>query len=117
MSEITTQAPLACDLNAVAVDEREQHLMNARQIFGMAAKVRELSDGYSLQLPNDSSVLLGVVKFIDHERECCPFFHFAIEVEPERGPLWLTLRGQEGVKEVVRSWLLVQVPSPVAQPA
>jgi hypothetical protein len=36
------------------------------------------------------------------ERRCCPFFGFAIEVEPDGGPIWLSLTGDEGVKDFIR---------------
>ena len=36
------------------------------------------------------------------ERPCCPFFGFAMEVEPDGGPLWLRLGGPDGVKAFVR---------------
>jgi hypothetical protein len=106
MTPPETLSPIACDLNAIAAPERTAHALNARQIFDMTTLVRELFNGYALRLPNDSTMLLGVAKFIDHERECCPFFDFALEVEAEHGQLWLKLTGREGVKEFLSGELL-----------
>jgi hypothetical protein len=47
-------------------------------------------------------VFLKTVEFISLERLCCPFLGFALEVEPESGPVWLRLTGREGVKAFVR---------------
>jgi hypothetical protein len=32
---------------------------------------------------------------------CCPFFGFALEMEPEGGAVWLSLTGREGVKPFI----------------
>jgi hypothetical protein len=32
---------------------------------------------------------------------CCPFFTFELTFEPDSGPIWLRVRGQEGVKEFI----------------
>jgi len=44
-------------------------------------------------------------EFITLERLCCPFLTLALEVERERGPLWLKLTGREGVKPFLRAEL------------
>jgi hypothetical protein len=36
------------------------------------------------------------------ERLCCPFVHYTLEIEPNRGPFWLRMTGREGVKEFLR---------------
>ncbi|HKI03210.1 MAG TPA: hypothetical protein VKK31_14630 [Thermoanaerobaculia bacterium] len=46
-------------------------------------------------------VLPGVLDFITKERLCCPFFGFALQVEPEGGALWLNLTGRQGVKPFI----------------
>ena len=43
-----------------------------------------------------------LLDFIVFERACCPFFTFELTFEPDSGPIWLRLRGQEGVKEFIK---------------
>ncbi len=117
MPETKIESPLACDLTAIPSTERESHILTAKELLQAATHVRETSDGYALQLPNDSNTLLSAAKYIDHERECCPFFGFAIELEPERGALWLKLTGRDGVKEFLREELSGQVQPDVARAA
>jgi hypothetical protein len=45
--------------------------------------------------------LAQLAEWISFERKCCPFFKFEIELEPESGPVWLSLTGRAGVKEFI----------------
>ena len=73
-------------------------------------EVRELADGYALRYPSEAHWLDTLTEFIRFERDYCPFFRFEFHAEPQHGPLWLQLHGQEGVKEFVEAVLLPQVP-------
>jgi len=48
---------------------------------------------------------MAIAKFIENERLCCPFFNFGLEVQPNSGPLWLRLTGNDGVKEMLQATL------------
>ena len=89
----------ACDLNAIAAEERQTHSANVKIVFQRVQETRELENGYAIRLPNESNVVRVVAEFIARERLCCPFFGFAMEIEPNGGPLWLRLTGSEGAKE------------------
>ena len=71
----------------------------------MVQEVRDLPDGYALQLPNNTETFLHAAQYIAHERKCCSFFHFVLELEPEGGPIWLHLRGKDGVKAFLQAEL------------
>ena len=43
-----------------------------------------------------------LAEWVALERRCCPSFEFTIEVGPERDPTWLSLAGEEGVKDFIR---------------
>jgi hypothetical protein len=88
-------------MNAIAPEERGQHIAAIEAVFGAAQEIRELPDGYSFRLPNETPMLLRVADFIAKERLCCPFFGFAVQLEPEGGALWLSLTGREGVKPFI----------------
>lgn len=62
-----------------------------------------MPDGYAFRFPSKQSTILLASEFIARERLCCPFFTFELVIEPEDGPLWLRLRGAEGVKEFIKA--------------
>lgn len=94
-------SPIACDMTAIAPEQRPQHMATIKRLFSLVEKMRELPDGYSFKLPNDSEVVLMAAEFISLERLCCPFFDFAIDIEREGGPFWLSLTGRQGVKPFI----------------
>jgi hypothetical protein len=97
------ESPFACNMSAIAPSERGQHVATIKEVFGAVREIRELPDGYSFRLANETSLLMKVAGFIAKERFCCPFFGFGIQVEPEGGALWLSLTGREGVKPFIRA--------------
>ena len=101
MSE--NESPFACDMSAIPLHQRAAHLETIHQLFSAVESFRELPNGYSFRLRNESEVLLRAASFIDLERLCCPFFGFTLEVEREYGGICLTLTGREGVKPFIMS--------------
>jgi hypothetical protein len=95
------ESPLACNMSVFTPAERSQHTAAIVEVFGAVEEVRELPDGYAFRLPGESAWVMKVADFITKERLCCPFFGFALQVEPERGALWLSLTGREGIKPFV----------------
>ncbi len=94
---------LACDPNAIPADQRERWVETGKQVYAAAQEVQELPDGYQFRLPADSAMLIKAAEYIMNERLCCAFLRFTVEVEPNRGPFWLRLTGDIGVKEYLRS--------------
>lgn len=88
-------------MTAIEPGQRGRHIATIDQLFRAAEGIRELPDGYAFRLPNESDVLLKAAEFISLERLCCPFFGFALEVEPEGGALWLSLTGRDGAKPFI----------------
>lgn len=97
--------PIVCNPNAIALTERGQHTTTTHQLFAAIQKVQELPNGYAFQLPKTPPMLLTAAEFISRESLCCPFLGFAIEIEPENGPLWLRLTGSEEVKQFIQTEL------------
>lgn len=104
--------PIACNLAALTPAQRQQHTATAESLFNAVDAVHELPDGYALRLP--PTMLIMAVEYISHERLCCPFFHFGLEVEPNGGAMWLRLTGAEGVKAFLAAELgwLTSPPTP-----
>src|SRR6267142_4532579 len=75
------ESAFACDLTAIAADQRDAHLATIDKLFRAVESIRELPNGYSVRLPNESEVLLTAAEFIALERLCCPFFDFGLEIE------------------------------------
>jgi hypothetical protein len=94
---------IACDLSAIPTEQRGQHFATVAELFGAALEIRELADGIALRLPPETPMLYKAVEFIARERLCCPFYNFALEIEPYGGAFWLRLTGCEGVKELLMS--------------
>jgi len=78
------------------------HLAKSRELFLQIQETRELSNGYEFRFADESDLLRRLAEFVSLEKLCCPFLRFDIEVEAERGPVWLRLTGREGVKEFIR---------------
>ena len=97
-----TQSLLACDKTAIAAEQRPAHLATSRELFARIEEVRELEGGYEFRLADGPDLLTKIAEFVSLEKLCCPFLRFAIEVEPEGGPVWLRLSGREGVKAFIR---------------
>jgi hypothetical protein len=95
------ESPFACDMTAIAAEQRAGHSATIDNLFRAVETVRELSNGYAFRLPNESDVLLTASRFIALERLCCPFFGFSLEIEREGGAVWLSLTGRDGVKPFI----------------
>jgi len=97
---------LACDLTAIPLSAREEHVVSAPQLFQTAQEVQELADGYAIRFLNEPGNFMAIAKYIENERLCCPFFNFELELKPNGGALWLRLTGAEGVKDLLNATLL-----------
>ncbi|HZO08912.1 MAG TPA: hypothetical protein VFC77_06010 [Myxococcota bacterium] len=89
---------LVCNVNDLTSPERERSAALLHALRSATEERAELSDGYAFRLSEDAS-LPGVAEWIALERKCCPFFRFQLDVDGDRGPVWLRLTGPAGVKE------------------
>jgi DNA-binding transcriptional MerR regulator len=91
--------PIVCDLTVFPASVREQIAATIPDMFRAVEAVQALPDGYAFRFPNKPGQFMTLAQFVEHERQCCPFYHFVLEVEPNGGPLWLRMTGGEGVKQ------------------
>ncbi len=96
-----TELPIACSLPEEEQIARGEVI--AEDLFAGADQVDELPDGYAFRFAVTEDRIDRLARFIAAERRCCPFFTFELVFEPAEGPVWLRLRGPEGVKEFIRS--------------
>jgi hypothetical protein len=101
---MTDEIPIAC---ALSDPEKARRLAQIEaEVIGAALETRELADGYAFRYPSGGEWLVRLAEFVVDERQCCPFFTFEIVSEPGEGPIWLRLRGREGVKAFIRDQFL-----------
>jgi hypothetical protein len=92
-----------CNVYAFTPAERKHHNDLTRKLSEARAEVRELPDGYAFRLLPEILSLVELAEFVSLESRCCPFFDFAVELERNNGPLWLRLRGNDGIKPFIRA--------------
>jgi hypothetical protein len=89
---IDTDLPLACVPGAIPRDERHAHFQLLQHLFGSCVRERRaLPDGYAYRF--DPDAFDDLTRWMRHERNCCPFLRFELEVTTNGGPLWLRLTG------------------------
>jgi hypothetical protein len=106
----TENLPIACSLSGPALAARRQDVIDP--LLRAVQQARELPDGYGLAFPGEAEWLSRLSAFVAFERECCPFVTFELVCAPNRGPIWLHLRGPEGVKAWVAAELSVNALTP-----
>jgi hypothetical protein len=107
LSDLTssTEPVLACTPEAIPAHLRERWMATGTQVFAAIEEVQELADGYRCRLPGDTDTFGKLTDYVSLDRFCCPFVHWTIEIEPNRGPLWLTMKGTQDVKALIRQIL------------
>ena len=101
MHQKSADIPIACQrLDGVFSPETQKRhaeiwIKMEREMLG----VDELETGYAFSFPMGDALFQELAEFITYERHCCPFFHFALEIEPGAEHVRLRLTGGEGVKD------------------
>ncbi len=96
--------PIACSLSE---HERVERGGEVSDLFNGVQQVHELADGYAYYFPGTEEWATRLLQFIMGERNCCLFFTFELAFEPNQGPIWLHVRGPEGVKEFMKDLVAV----------
>lgn len=89
------ELPVVCTLTPETLAARKAGLLPG--LARRAAAVEEIEDGIRLTFPPDA--LAAIASTIDAERYCCRFLRFDVIVEPDGGPVSLTLTGPAGTRE------------------
>jgi hypothetical protein len=95
-------AGFCCDIKAMNKAERERYEVLRARLESAIEETKELESGYAFRLRSGTVSLIDVAEWVEKEHKCCPFFDFEIAVSRNDGPVWLTLRGREGVKPFMR---------------
>lgn len=97
------QTGFYCNAIALNSTERKRYGQLIKKLLRARLETRELPDGYALRLNSETISLGQLAEWVSLEGKCCPFFGFAIELQPDSGPLWLKLTGPEGVKPFMQA--------------
>jgi len=92
-----------CNLKALSVKERARHMLLTLEIERARVETIELGNGFAFRFQDGTVSLANLAEWVSAERKCCPFFDFEIELQGNNGPLWLKLRGKDGVKTFMQS--------------
>jgi hypothetical protein len=104
-----------CNLKAFTQGERARHEQLSKKLREARLEITELSNGFAFRLQAEAVSLEDLAEWIAGERKCCPFFDFGIDLHQDGGPLWLELKGKDGVKQFIRSEFQLPVPQTDAQ--
>lgn len=87
----------SCTLSSEEMMERAEQLRAT--IFKKIVSVNELRDGYDFTFNEPGEFASQLVDFINFERSCCRYFTFALEFEPDKGPIHLQVKGSKEIKK------------------
>jgi hypothetical protein len=89
--------PIVCELGPKALRARREDVL--ARLAERAKKQEETANGYVFTFDASSDTLKLLIAAIDAERQCCRWLRFAVTVEPDGGPITLTLSGPAGSRE------------------
>jgi hypothetical protein len=87
--------PVVCTLTPETLATRKAGLLPG--LVRRAAVREEIDEGLRFRFSADA--LPAIVATIDAERQCCRFLRFDVTVEPDGGPVWVTLSGPPGTRD------------------
>lgn len=94
---------LACALDAIPAEQREAHVALAIDLFRRPELPRrDLPDGYEFRFP--SSRIPALARFVENERQCCPFVRFELVVDGS-DDVRLRMVGPRGTRELLQAEL------------
>ncbi|HEX5829880.1 MAG TPA: hypothetical protein VFY16_02790 [Gemmatimonadaceae bacterium] len=111
-TDATAATPLACVPGAIPATVRDTHFQLLTRLFSTAVReTRDLPDGRAYRF--DADAFDDLARWITHERRCCPFLTFTLELTPGDGAIWLRLTGPAGTPAFLDAELPAHAPSPV----
>lgn len=102
------QPIIACHIEAIPHTQRDSHISLGKQLFASVQATKELANGYAFRLPSEKNTLYTVVEWVSHERLCCPFFTFTLQIGSH---VWLVLSGEAEVKAFIRETIFELIAS------
>jgi hypothetical protein len=92
---MTNELPIVCTLTPEALAARKAGLLPG--LVRQALAVESIAD--SMRLTFSPEAVMAIASTIDGERRCCRFLRFEVTLEPDEGPVRLTITGPPGTGE------------------
>ncbi len=96
--------PVACDPARIAPQQRERWEEVSRAFFRAVEGAEPLDDGFIFH--SGAQNIRLAAEYVDFESRCCPFIQWTLGVAQERRRLWLSARGPDGTKALIREVLI-----------
>jgi hypothetical protein len=96
-----TAHELTCNLDGIPAQERARYTELFESLRHAIRDRRELPEGYALLLDPAQFSMDQALEWTKLERECCPFLDTQVRWDIVNGPVWLDLKGPEGVKDFI----------------
>jgi hypothetical protein len=91
-----------CNLDGIPAEDRAHYTELFESLRHAVREKRELPDGYALLLDPAQFTMDQALEWTKLEQKCCPFLEMQVRWDIENGPVWLDLKGPEGVKDFIR---------------
>lgn len=101
-----SELPIVCTLSAQELRARQEGAL--RELVSSAEEITGIKEGCRLRFRPVGGLLPRLAEFVEQERQCCLFLSFALTVEPDAGPIQLTITGPEGTGEFLREAFQLQ---------
>ena len=96
---------LVCNIEALTPAQRKRHDEIARQLRKATKQVKDLPNGYAFRYAPDTALFMAAAEFITMESKCCSFYHFSLEKEAAKGPMWLRITGSKEAMSIIKTVL------------
>ena len=87
--------PIICTLSPATAATRKADLLTG--LVRRATTREDVPDGMRFRFSAED--LPAVMSTIEQERQCCRFLQFDVRIEPDGGPVWVSLSGPPGTRE------------------
>jgi hypothetical protein len=103
MNSSPSDTPLICNMDVFTAAQRASHIENTAQLVRAVQSIQEVENGYEFTFPNETDFISRIAEFIAHERLCCPFLKFTLNIVSNSEPVSLSLIGPVGTQEFLRA--------------
>jgi len=91
--------PVVCTLTPETMATRRAQLLPG--LFRRARTVDATADGYRLRFDPSVEMFRTIASAVEAERHCCRFLRFELVLEPDEGPVVLTMSGPRGTQAFI----------------
>ncbi|MBZ5721810.1 MAG: hypothetical protein LAO03_15635 [Acidobacteriia bacterium] len=92
-----------CDRSAIPPNQLSRKIELGRLLRSSIRRTRELPDGFEFELGSGPASFQDAAEWAGSERLCCPFFDISLQLTREKGPTFLRLTGETGVKQFIQA--------------